>query len=68
MSERCATCGAPLAERSAGSPAERYCQDDWYREQLRRFDAGDLADGWLAEWFTRPRTPETRAQWLGARA
>jgi len=39
--ERCADCGVRLPKRSASSPAERRCQDCWWTEQDRRYQAGE---------------------------
>jgi hypothetical protein len=39
--ERCAICGCTLPDRSPTSPAIRSCELHWWREQTRRFDAGE---------------------------
>jgi hypothetical protein len=66
MSDLCASCSVPLPERSPASPGIRYCQDDWWREQLRAFKAAEVIDPWVAQWFTTERTPLTRGEWVGA--
>lgn len=68
MSDRCATCGISLPERAPQSPEVRHCQDHWWREQLRRFDAGEAIDRGVADWFVTPRTEHTRAEFRGVRA
>lgn len=50
----CVSCGVSLPEPSPTSPAIRYCHDHYWAEQLRRFDAGECDDPWVAAWLTAP--------------
>lgn len=55
--DRCATCGVILPERSPTSPAVRYCERDWWREQARRFDAGEDVSPYALDVLQRGRRP-----------
>ena len=69
----CATCSVSLPERGPNSPTVRYCEDHWWAEQVRRYDAGEhVADTTVS--FLTATPPEKRkppqqrvSEWLGIR-
>ena len=60
-------CGCPLPPPTPNSPKVRYCEEHWWAEQLRLYDAGEQTDPWIIAWFERERLPYHQSKWLGIR-